>query len=984
MILMKLEDGVAGFLSEFLEELSYHPLVYPYLYASAEDPPQHYLHQCEVLARLALRNPVRVLIGDEIGLGKTITALAVSRYMEGMGRISKALIIVPRVLIPQWRKELNRMGITKVNQIERENLESLKAQGFPDGYYLTSIDFIKREERIEEVLNIPWDVIVIDEVHKLGMKTKRFKEVGRQLIERKPGRNVIFLSATPHRGDPRDYISRLQLLDPYLVKGWKSLDRRQFYELTHGALIFRRTKEEINNIYEGKEIFPKAKFYAIVIEAREDEIEFINRLVSFLRTKLIEFTYEKGILSEKALPLLIVLIFKRASSSPYAAIRTLERLIARRAAPLFTEDLRDLIHSVETLLGTGYEDQEYTERDPEKILEKFLDVTSALMSDRDREEMKELVKMAEDIMKRGDSKLNALMSLLDGIKEEKGSKVIIFTEYKDTLEYVRRKLLDEGWPENSILKLSSDETVDERKFTDIRRSFERDPKAKVLIATDVAAEGLNLQVAHILINYEIPWSLIKLEQRIGRVWRLGQKKEVEAYTLFMTNRADKAALRSIYEKLLNLKKADLYPRPITGQEVILYTEAEDFTKLPPYVVLKEEKGKKKLLKITEAKSILTYLKDDEKGLNNLIESIIAAKQEIEKDLRSKGVLYRQKTREEVMNAVAQLGFESPSVLMNSMKSLLKSASSYLGLRIQEEGDELKVIKGFEMPTTITNLRDIYGVLLGEKRRIPPVDLVAYGPNGKVIIELVEIKDRNRGDLLYKEPIGIDLKNSEILRGSKLVDLVSSALSNLIGITEMSRTEVPISLKAKIINEFKKSYNDLLEPLVHYSRRLSEDGLRDSDNWTKSGDIEILVSKHLGSIQFVEPPRGAVSIPEDLKKEIERKALEIVMEVERAEGKIPERVSEEEHYDIKSVDPLTREVRIIEVKGHLGPEVYGELTPYEAELAEKERERYWLYIVYNIGSKPEWVRFRDPVSTMNWEAFEKVEKRYILRPREGIP
>jgi len=81
--------------------------------------------------------------------------------------------------------------------------------------------------------------------------------------------------------------------------------------------------------------------------------------------------------------------------------------------------------------------------------------------------------------------------------------------------------------------------------------------AKVLIATDVAAEGLNLQVAHILINYEIPWSLIKLEQRIGRVWRLGQKKEVEAYTLFMTNRADKAALRSIYEKLLNLKRADI-------------------------------------------------------------------------------------------------------------------------------------------------------------------------------------------------------------------------------------------------------------------------------------------------------------------------------------------------------------------------------------------------------------------------------------------
>jgi len=130
-------------------------------------------------------------------------------------------------------------------------------------------------------------------------------------------------------------------------------------------------------------------------------------------------------------------------------------------------------------LGLDMRIKSITERDPEEITGGVSGCTSsALMSERDREEMKELVKMAEDIMKRGDSKLNALMSLLDGIKEEKGSKVIIFTEYKDTLEYVRRKLLDEGWPENSILKLSSDETVDERKFTDIRRSFERDPWPK--------------------------------------------------------------------------------------------------------------------------------------------------------------------------------------------------------------------------------------------------------------------------------------------------------------------------------------------------------------------------------------------------------------------------------------------------------------------------------------------------------------------------
>jgi superfamily II DNA or RNA helicase len=980
MIPMKLDEKVVGFISSLLEELSYHPMIYPYLKASRDDPPQHYLHQCEVLARLALRNPVRVLIGDEIGLGKTITALAISRYMEGTGRISKVLIIVPRVLMPQWEKELRRMGISRVRRIERENLESLKAQGFPDGYYLTSIDFIKREIRIKDVLDVSWDLIIVDEAHKLGIKTKRFLKVGKYLIEKKPGRNVIFLSATPHRGDPEDYIARLQLLDPYLTKGWKALDRRQFYDMTHGTLIFRRTKEEINSIYEGKEIFTRARFYAIVVEAREDEVEFVNRLVDFLRTKLKEFIYEKNMMSERVLPLLTVLIFKRASSSPYAAIRTLERLIAKRTD--HPELTKSLIHDVKTLLGAGYEDLEYTGRDPEEVLENFLDATSPLMSDRDREEMRKLVEMAGNIMKEGDSKLNALISLLDGVREERFSKAIVFTEYKDTLNYILEKLKDAGWPERSVLKLSSDETADEKEFMRIRNLFERDPDARVLIATDVAAEGLNLQVAHILINYEIPWSLIKLEQRIGRVWRLGQKREVEAYTLFMTNKADSAALKSIYEKLLNLKKADLSPRPITGQEVILYTEAEDLSRLPPYVSLERKKGKKKFLKVTEAKSILTYLKEDEKGLNNLIESIIAAKQEIENEIRSKGVLFKPKTREEIINTVAQLGFEDPFALMSSMRSLLKSVSGLMGMRILEKENELKVIRGYEMPITIVNLGDIYSVLLGEKKEVPPVDLVAYGPSRELIIELVEIKDRKSGKLLYKEPVGIDLKSGEVLRGSKLLDLVSSAISNLIGVAELPKFDIGMNLRAKVINAFRRSCIKLLEPSMHYARRLSDENLRDLDSWIKPEDVEISLSKHLGTIHFVESPKGIIAISESLKKEVEEKALSIVMEVERSEGRIPKRVPDEEHYDIRSVDPSTGEVRIIEVKGHAGPEVYGELTSYEAELAEKERERYWLYIVYNIGSKPEWVRFRDPISTMNWEAFEKVEKRYILRPKEG--
>jgi len=104
-------------------------------------------------------------------------------------------------------------------------------QGFQEGYYIASMDLLKREERISRIVDVEWDLIIVDEVHKFGYKTKRFWKIGKMLIEGKPSRNVIFLSATPHRGDPKDYILRLKLLDPYLVEDWKNLDKSFFTKL---------------------------------------------------------------------------------------------------------------------------------------------------------------------------------------------------------------------------------------------------------------------------------------------------------------------------------------------------------------------------------------------------------------------------------------------------------------------------------------------------------------------------------------------------------------------------------------------------------------------------------------------------------------------------------------------------------------------------------------------------------------------------------
>ena len=975
-MLNMLKRAVEGFLSRVLAEFRYHPFIAPYLNADI----QPYTHQWEVIARLCVRNPVRVLIGDEIGLGKTITALVIAKYMEALNRAKRVLIVVPRVLVEQWRKELVRVGIpeSKIWQLERETVDFIN-RNFFEGYYIASMDLLKREERINEVTDVSWDLVIIDEVHKFGYRTERFWRIGKMIVESKADRNVVFLSATPHRGDPRDYILRLRLLDPYLTESWKELDRRQFYESTHGAILFRRTKEDINRIYEEKEVFPPARFHADVVEARKDEAEFIERLVNFLRSKLVEFAYERGLISERIIPLLTVLIFKRATSSPYAAMTTLERLLLKRVSPEPTDELVD---GVESFLDVGYEDYEY--KDPDEVFNEFLDATSPVLSERDRREIEELRDMARSIMEKGDSKLNALITLLEDILK-KDSKVIIFTEYRDTLDYIINNLKKQR-PEWSgcILKLSSEDT--DRNFRKIRNAFERNPKARILITTDVVAEGVNLQVAHILINYEVPWSLVKLEQRTGRVWRIGQKKEVEAHTLFMANMADLAALNSMYKKLLNLRKAKLSPRLVTGQEILLYADIRGFTKFPPSTVIEEE-GKKKILKVTEVRTILTYLREDKEGLEKLIASILAAKRGMEREMTSKRVLYKPKTRDEVENTIGLLGFKDPSELFDSMKEIVRASSGILGFEVYDR--PFKVVRGTSMPITLSTISDIYGFLKKEekeeKERIESINLVSYGNSERVFALLpVQIEDKRAGIVLYKELIGIDPENCEIFRGSKLLKLISQAVSGCLGVEGdfgRSETELPITSIAEISENVKKSITRLLEPIVYYTNNLTSLNLRDMDGtWIRPGDIDVTVLNPIACLHFVEPQRQEIPEDEDLRREVEERAVEFVMRIERSEGRMPEIVPDREHYDIRSVDPSTGEIRIIEVKGHLKNEIHAELTHHEAELAERERDRYWLYIVYDIGGDPKFLRFKDPVNTMSWKVFERTEKRYLLWPK----
>jgi hypothetical protein len=295
-----------------------------------------------------------------------------------------------------------------------------------------------------------------------------------------------------------------------------------------------------------------------------------------------------------------------------------------------------------------------------------------------------------------------------------------------------------------------------------------------------------------------------------------------------------------------------------------------------------------------------------------------------------------------------------------------------------------------MPKTLRTIDDVYGLLLKESAEKAPIGLVAYGGNEDTLVLFpVDLRDRKSGLTLYRELVGVYAERSEILRGAQLLETLSGALSNCIGMLDGNEPslEVPTPLLADVVVSFKEVASSLLEPLFRYVDNLKTLNLRNLDRtWIRIGDLEVIPSRPLGYVRFVkktEPPVKKQT--EEIKKKVEEEAIRIVIEKEKSENRIPERVPETEHYDVKSVNPSTGEVRLIEVKGHGGPDVYGELTEDEAEIAEREHERYWLYIVYDIESgKPKVLNFRDPLETMNWQMFEKVEKRrrYVFWPKSS--
>ncbi|MEM4312066.1 MAG: helicase-related protein [Nitrososphaerales archaeon] len=814
---------------------------------------------------------------------------------------------------------------------------------------------------------------MVDEAHNAGYNTQRWLLI-KDLVCSEKGRqrHVILLSATPHRGNVLDYLYRLYLLDPYLYEEnikKRKLDNRDFYRLTHGSILYRRTKELVNKI-EGKKIFTDCNFYTLAIQPTKDEMKFSHLLVSFLRDK-VSSVYEE---SPSPAALLAVLVRKRASSSPDAAIKTLYHILQGLSDRIGTEEVTIGEEDIESILGIDFGEIEELEKDLDEVVERLVKKCANILDKSDESVVGELIDIANRI-KLDDSKLNAIVTIVDKYLKER-KKVIVFTEYRDTLEYLKSRFqrLSDKYGDGFFETISG---KDKDRFEEVKEKFEGE-RCNLLIATDVASEGLNLQVANIVINYEAPWSPIKLEQRIGRVWRLGQKEDVNIYTAFMGTDADVDIMQNLYAKLLAMKDALDEVRPLLGETVqIAYrataTASEGLWQAKGVEFAEVEVGEKKE-KINEFRLILASLRGT---LSQYVASLLYLLSRINEELAGKSV-YPYVNPDEVMrNLEKRISTTSKEEYRDYSRKLCQIICRKFGVNTYRE----EICKG-------DNMQKIWELIRGELKDIDG-RLKAYTffnsvvePNNTCYLLLAELKQGEKP--VFEEPVLYDRSKEKIIYGVNLlkylVDLFNNPLIPCpLEFGNQLSLNIEIGEKARIKRKCMERYEDSINGIREYLYKSSLNRYRmnNTDIYKYSVDLKEIAI-------FMGMETEPEVIPEDIKKRIEEAAMKLVMQIEEKEGRKPSDnpAKDKMPYDIYSYDPNTGEERFIEVKGHAGMQIFGELTEREFEFGKEKGNKYWLYIVFNLTTagdltNAKYLRFRDATNTMKVQIKEKI--KYILLP-----
>ena len=477
----------------------------------------------------------RFMIADEVGLGKTITAALIACELKSRGLADRTLYVVPKSLLVKWQNELSNRFDTKLTVLDLNYLK--KYDGVPfskEQYdYVTSMDFLKWEDRYN-LIKERIDLVIVDEAHKFRSGAERRFELGKVLSSR--AESMLFLTATPHDGNKEDFLSRLRLLDPYLPNAESA-----------SYLYKRHVKENAIDI-NGKEVFPKRHSRTVNVLLTNKERRINEMISSYVRRR-----YESVVSPKDArgLQFLAVILKKRAASSFESLRKTLERRFAKLGIKLEEYEIE---RTEGALDATSEHDSDYGKPDEEgedgDYEERIKNNEGIYLGGSIEQERKEIRSIINEIDKLGgaDTKFDELLKSIKAAKSsDSAAKLIIFTEYRDTLSYLDDRLSKE-YETRQIHGLMN--TQERMNALDKFASEDAD----ILLCTDAAGEGIDMQFCNVEFNYDIPWNPNKLEQRMGRIHRIGQKREVYYYNFIVDKdiSIDGYILNKIMAKIENM------------------------------------------------------------------------------------------------------------------------------------------------------------------------------------------------------------------------------------------------------------------------------------------------------------------------------------------------------------------------------------------------------------------------------------------------
>lgn len=503
-------------------------------------------HQVKAAHQILTSYDHRYLIGDEVGLGKTIEAAIVIQELAARGQADRVLIVAPAPLTTQWQEELREKFDTNYVIYDRDYVEA-KRDAYPaenvwshEDRIITSIDFAKQDDVRSALKNVQeeWDIALFDESHHLTARregkrgidrTDRYK-VGEAVSETSDG--LLFLTGTPHNGKRDQFYFMISLLDPYRFRDEHDVNKEGLKDL-----MIRRLKDKMYN-KDGTPMFPEKNIQTLPVEFTPQERELYEDITEYITEHYNLASQEEN----DAAGFAMVLYQKRLVSSIYAIQQSLRnRMESIKAGGA---DLADLSELTKSLLDEYRDNPELlTEAQRERVEEEL----GAAAASGDPDKIEQELEMVRDLYNQAkaikvDSKAERLREYVDGILEEDpDEKILIFTEYTDTLEYLKGQVFGD----RDIAEIYGDLSQTQRQ-----QQFEKfEGPANVMLATDAAREGLNLQFAHIMVNYDLPWNPTRIDQRIGRLHRYGQDETVEIRNLFFKDTRESIILERLLEKI---------------------------------------------------------------------------------------------------------------------------------------------------------------------------------------------------------------------------------------------------------------------------------------------------------------------------------------------------------------------------------------------------------------------------------------------------